>query len=151
MIDIRTLRENPALVEQSIRDRHYPEDSFVILFKIVQLDGQWRGIKKEEEQLRAERNKLSMEINAKKKAGEAAENEIVRSGEVSKRIKDISVETTTLEEQISALALLLPNIPHNSVQIGKDETANPEIRKWGEPKKFSKDVPSHYDLAQKSG
>ncbi|VVC03673.1 Serine--tRNA ligase [Candidatus Bilamarchaeum dharawalense] len=151
MIDIHNLRKDPAVLEKSLHDRNYPQEAFTLLSKILELDSKWRSIKKEEEQLRAERNKLSMDINAKKKAGENFDNEIARSGEVSKRIKDISVETATLEEQISDQALLLPNLPHSSVPQGKDETANPEVRKWGEPKKHSTDVLDHHTFGEKSG
>jgi len=151
MIDIHTLRGNPAVLEQALRDRNYTQEAFLLLSKILEFDTQWRAIKKEEEQLRAERNRLSNEINAKKKAGESIENEIARSGEVSKRIKDISLETATLEDEITSLALLLPNLPHNSVMVGKDENDNPEVRKWGEPKKTSKDVLPHHELAEKTG
>lgn len=150
MIDIHAIRANPTIVEQSLKDRNYPEEAFSILSKILEIDSQWRTIKKEEEQLRAERNKLSMDINAKKKAGESVDKEIVRSGEVSKRIKDISMETATLEEQINSQLLLLPNFPHSSVPVGKDETLNPEIRKWGEPKKYSNDVLDHHSFGEKS-
>ncbi|MFH1785058.1 MAG: serine--tRNA ligase [Candidatus Micrarchaeota archaeon] len=150
MIDIHILRGNPAIVEESLRKRHYSEDSFALLSKILELDTQWRTIKKEEEQLRSERNKLSADINEKKKAGESIDAEIVRSGEVSKRIKDISVETTTLEEQINDQALLLPNIPHDSVPMGSDESANVEIRTWGEPIKHPNDVLDHHALGEKT-
>lgn len=150
MIDIHAIRANPAIVEQSLRDRNYPEEAFTILSKVTEIDSEWRSIKKEEDQLRAERNKLSMKINAKKKAAENFDNEISRSGEVSKRIKDISMETATLEEQINNQLLLLPNFPHSSVPIGKDETSNPEIRKWGEPKKHSNDVLDHHTFGEKS-
>ncbi len=151
MIDIKLIRENPALMEESLRRRNYPEDVHALLKEIMELDSQWRGIKKEEEELRAERNRLSMQINDKKKNGEGTENEIARSGEVAKRIKGIAVETTTLEEQIMAQLLFLPNIPHETVPEGKDENANPEIRKWGEPKLGPKDVLDHHTLGEKSG
>jgi seryl-tRNA synthetase len=112
------------------------------------MDMQWRKLKKEEEELRAERNTLALEISNKKKAGEGADTEIATSGRVSTRIKDLSVETETLEERIREELLLLPNIPHESVPIGKDELDNPEVRRWGEPDKASGDVISHYEMAK---
>jgi seryl-tRNA synthetase len=151
MIDIKLIRDNPAAAEDSLRRRHYNEDAHAALAKIKELDSQWRNIKKEEEDLRAERNRLSQQINAKKKGGEGAETEISRSGEIARRIKDISLETTTLEEQIKVHLLMLPNIPHESVPEGHDETCNPVVRTCGTPAKDSKSVLSHYDIAQKSG
>jgi seryl-tRNA synthetase len=151
MIDIKLIRDNPASAEDSLHRRHYNEDAHAALAKIKELDFQWRNIKKEEEELRAERNNLSQQINAKKKCGMGAEAEISRSGEVAKRIKDISLETTTLEEQIKVHLLMLPNIPHESVPDGHDETCNPVVRTCGVPEKDSKSVLSHYDIAQQSG
>jgi seryl-tRNA synthetase len=151
MIDIRLIRENPVIVEDSLHRRNYPEDVRALLKEIMELDTQWRAIKKEEEELRAERNRLSMQINDKKKKGEPVEKEIVRSGDIAKRIKGIGVETTTLEEQTKAQLLFLPNLPHESVPEGKDEKSNPEIRKWGEPKLGPKDVLDHHEFGEKSG
>ncbi|MEW6035147.1 MAG: serine--tRNA ligase, partial [Candidatus Micrarchaeota archaeon] len=70
MLDIKLIRENPALAEASLRRRHYKEDAHAALAKIRELDSQWRDIKKEEEELRAERNRLSQQINEKKKRKE---------------------------------------------------------------------------------
>ncbi len=151
MIDIKLIRDNPAAAEGSLRRRHYKEDAHATLATIRELDSQWRRIKKEEEELRAERNRLSQQINEKKKRGEGAVAEIARSGEIARRVKEISVETATLEEQINVNLLLLPNIPHESVPEGADASANPVVRKAGEPKKSSADVLSHYEIGPKSG
>jgi seryl-tRNA synthetase len=150
MLDIRLIREDFATAEASLRRRNYHEDAHAALSKIRELDEQWRNVKKEEEELRAERNRLSQQINEKKKAGAGAESEISRSGEVAGRIKDISLETTTLEEQINVHLLMLPNVPHESVPEGHDASCNPVVRTCGEPAKSSRDVLSHYELAQKS-
>jgi len=151
MIDIKLIRDNPAAAEDSLHRRHYREDAHAALAAIKELDLQWRAIKKEEEELRADRNRQSQLINEKKKRGEGVESEIARSGEIAKRIKEISVETATLEEQIGVHLLLLPNIPHDSVPEGHDETCNPVVRVCGEPAKGSKDVLAHHDLAERSG
>jgi seryl-tRNA synthetase len=151
MIDIRLIRENPSIVEDALKKRNSTPEMESILSDVKGLDQQWRKIKKEEEELRAERNKLSMQINDKKKKGEAAEGEIARSGEIAKRIKDISSETQTLEDQIKGQLLFLPNIPDESVPVGKDESHNPVVRAWGEPSKKSKDILDHHDFAEKSG
>ncbi len=151
MLDIKLIRENPALAEASLRRRHYKEDAHAALAKIRELDSQWRDIKKEEEELRAERNRLSQQINEKKKRKEEPGAEIARSGEIAKRIKDISMETTTLEEQIGVHLLMLPNIPHESVPEGHDSTCNPVVRECGTPQKKSADVLAHHELAQSSG
>jgi seryl-tRNA synthetase len=150
MLDIRLIRDNPEKVESSLRVRHSEEGAGEVLERIKVLDVEWRKIKKEEDELRAERNKLGLSIASKKKAGENADEELKRSGEISARIKDMAVETTTLEDKIRGEALIIPNIPHDSVPIGENEQDNPEIRKWGEPSKGPEDVLSHYDFSQKT-
>ncbi len=151
MIDIKLLRETPAVLEESLRNRNYPEDAHRTLGEILDLDKQWRSIKKEEELLRAERNKNSALINEAKKNGEGTSDLIARSGEIAKRIKEISVETQTLEDQIKGQLLYIPNIPDDSVPLGKDENSNMEVRRWSEPSKSSKDVIEHHELGERSG
>ena len=151
MLDIKLIRESPQILEEALRKRNAPEDAHTTLDKIKALDQQWRRIKKEEEELRAERNRLSLLINGKKKKGEGCEAEIARSGEVSGRIKEISLETATLEEQTKNHLLILPNIPHESVPVGSDAKDNPEVRAWGRPEKRSADVLAHHDIARKGG
>ncbi len=151
MLDIRLLRENPDSIRFMLDKRNAKEESYGLLDKIVALDSQWRNIKKEEETLRSERNRLSMEINGKKKKGENAQEEIKRSGEVAGRIKQISIETATLEDQIKIEMLMLPNIPDESVPAGKEEKDNPVVRKWEVPLKGSADVLDHHEFGEKSG
>lgn len=151
MIDIKILRETPAMIEEALRNRNYPDDAHKTLSELLLLDKQWRAVKKEEELLRAERNKLSLLINEGKKAGRDASSEIGRSGEVARRIKEISQETQTLEDQIRAQLLFIPNIPDYSVPLGKDENSNPERRVWGDLRKNSKDILPHDILGERSG
>ncbi|MBI5223119.1 serine--tRNA ligase [Candidatus Micrarchaeota archaeon] len=150
MIDIRLVRENIVLVEQALINRNSSPEVMNVLSNIKQLDSKWRTVKKEEELLRAERNKLSLAINDKKKKGENTDTEIKRSGEVAARIKQITVETGDFEAQIKGELLGIPNIPDASVPIGSDETHNPEVRKWGAPKKHSPDVLDHHAWGEAS-
>lgn len=149
MLDIHLVRENQDLVKKMLKNRQSDSDLLKSLDNMLSKDKQWRKIKKEEEDLRAERNKLSMTINKNKKAGKDAKKEIKRSGEVAKRIKEISNETESIETEIKDLMLHVPNLLHNSVPIGKDETKNKEVRKFGKPGKKPKDVLSHYDISKK--
>jgi len=151
MLDIKLIRESPDVVREALTRRNSNADTFSLFDKIAALDSQWRSIKKEEEQSRAERNKLSLIINEKKKRGESIADEIASSGRIAERIKQIAIETQTLEDQIRAEALLLPNIPDASVPEGKDENHNPVVRKWGEPEKRSQDVLEHHAYGEKSG
>ena len=151
MISIHLLRENPDSVLAMLRDRNYPEEATTIVSKIIAIDKEWRAKKKEEEELRAERNKLNIEIINEKKAGKGAEKQIARSGEISKKIKEITEETEKQEKEIHELMLFIPNFPDASVPVGPDETKNREVRKWGTPKKKSADVLDHHELGERSG
>ncbi len=150
MLDVRIIRDNPEKIEEALHRRRYGDESFDALNKVKDLDIQWRKIKKEEEELRAERNRLGLGISEKKKAGKKADKELKRSGEISARIKDLTIETGTLEEQIRDELLMFPNIPHDSVPDGETDLDNPEIRKIGKPEKGSGDVLSHYDFSHRT-
>ncbi len=151
MIDIHTIRENPEIVQNALKNRGYPEDSFKVLEEIIEFDVKWRNVKKKEEELRAERNTLSLAINEKKKTGESADEEIKKSTALSKRIKEIRIETEQLEARRNDLLLQLPAIPHKSVPVGEGERKNVEIRRWGKPEKNAGDVLSHDQIGEISG
>jgi seryl-tRNA synthetase len=154
MIDIRLVREEQKAVAEALKKRNSPKETFDLLLEISKKDEEWRKIKKEEETLRAERNKLSMEISEAKKAKKPDKEiapKIKRSGEIAGRIKEISEETAALEEKIKEIAAQLPNIPHESVPVGKTSDDNIEVRKWGKPKKTSKDVLDHHTWGEKTG
>src|SRR3989338_2810917 len=150
MLDIHLIRKDPDRVRHALKNRQMKEETDRVAGLLVK-DEQWRKIKKEEEGLRAERNKLNIEIIKMKKARKEkeAQKAIKRSGEISARIKEISEETKKLEEEIRNSLLVLPNVPHESVPRGKDAADNTEIRKWGKPAK--RKIQSHDVLAAKKG
>ncbi len=153
MLDIRLFRDSPDSIKAALHARQAPSETIALVDEVCKKDELWRQVKKEEEGLRAERNRLNNEIiNAKKaKKENEAENAIKRSGEVSSRVKEISIETESLEKEIRALMLQIPNIPDGSVPAGKASTDNPVIRTWGAPKNKSKDVIDHHDWGVKTG
>lgn len=151
MIDIHILRDNPGIITKSLEDRNYPADTRHMLDAILAEDQKWRRIKKEEEDLRSERNQLSLKISELKKAGKKADNEIKRSGDIAARVKEISQSTETLESGIKERLLHIPNTPHVSVPKGEDASKNPEVRKWGKPAKRPADVLPHHELGARSG
>lgn len=153
MLDINLFRKGSETVLDMLERRNYPKEHVGIADEIAMKDEQWRSLKKEEEQLRADRNKLSVEVNAAKKAkNEAAAQKVIKqSGEVSARVKEINEKTEALEKEIKNMLLSLPNFPHESVPKGKDESGNKEVRKWGVPKKKAGDVIAHDELGAKTG
>ncbi|MEW6529123.1 MAG: serine--tRNA ligase [Candidatus Micrarchaeota archaeon] len=153
MLDIKIIRNDPELVRDALRNRQY--DSSVV-DTLVKLDKKWRKNKKEEEELRAQRNKLGLAISdAKKKdQDQSAEEFVKKSGEIGAKIKQLSEETESLEKEILGIMLNIPNIPHKSVPVGKDETSNVEIKKWGHRVKNSENILSilsHDVIGEKLG
>lgn len=151
MIDIHLFRKDASAVLNSLKARGSPKEVFDIAEDIIIKDEQWRKIKKEEELLRAERNKLNIEIINLKKSKKAADEQIKRSGAISARIKDIAEENEKLEAEIRAMLLQLPNILDKSVPKGKSSEDNQERRKWGKPKKHSKNIIDHHYFGIKTG
>ena len=153
MLDIHLFRNSPEVILTALKNRHVKEDVLALIESIKKKDETWRKIKKEEEELRAERNKLNNEIiNFKKEKKEKeAQKAIKRSGDVSTRVKEITLETEHIEKELTSLLLYIPNIPDASVPKGKDSSQNTEIRTFGKPKKHSTDVLSHYDFGMKTG
>ncbi len=148
MIDIKILRNEPKIVLDALKHRNQPPEHAK---SIISIDEKWRKIKKEEDDLRAERNKLGLQISEGKKQKKNVDAQLKRSGEISARIKDIAEEQKKLDFEIETILLTIPNIPDRSVPVGKDENDNPEVRKWGKPAKHSKDVISHDVLGEKTG
>lgn len=148
MLDLKAIRQDPAPFRAALARRHAGAQP---IDQILQLDADWRRLKAEGDGLRSERNKLSMDISAKKKAGEDIAPILARTGQVSARIKALDDETTLLEKQMEDVLLTIPNSPHESVPDGPDESGNVEVRKWGTPAKTSKDVKAHHEVGERLG
>lgn len=154
MIGIHLIRDNKEFVIQALKNRNYPEESLSLVNSMHKKDEEWRRVKKEEEELRAERNRLNNEIiNAKKasKPEKEVAHLIKRSSEVAARVKEVTEEAAKAENEIKDLSMLLPNIPHESVPIGKSAVDNLVVRSFGTPAKKSRDVLDHHAFGEKSG
>ncbi|MCE5313545.1 MAG: serine--tRNA ligase [Armatimonadota bacterium] len=144
MLDAKYVRAQPEKVRQALVNRN--EDT-AKLDEFLALDEQWRQELYEVEGLKAERNAVSEHIAAMKKNKEDATSEIERMREVSQRIKQMDSDITEVEAKVNGILLTIPNMPHESVPVGKDESANPTIRTWGEPRKFDFEPKPHWELA----
>ena len=132
MLDIKFVRENPDVVDKSCADRqnaHWDREKF------FELDEQRRSIIVEVEQLQADRNTKSKEIGQLMKAGKKDEAEAAKAQVTANkdRIADLNDKRTAVEKELFDLVAAIPNIPHESVPYGKDDSDNPEVRRWGEP------------------
>jgi len=148
VLDVRLLRNEFARVEQALSNRG---KSLELISGFPALDTRRRELLQESEQLKNRRNVVSQEVARMKKAGENADALILEMREVSDRIKAMDEEVRELEAQIDELVLAIPNIPHDSVPIGKSEEDNVEIRRWSEPASFSFEPKPHWELGQDLG
>jgi len=144
MLDAKFVRNEPEKVRQALINRN---DDAAKLDEFLTLDGKWRQDLYDVEQLKAERNTVSEHIASMKKNKEDASSEIERMREVSSRIKQMDSDIAEIEAKINDILLNIPNMPHESVPVGKDETDNPTVRTWGETKKFDFEPKAHWDIA----
>lgn len=147
MLDIRFVRENVDKVRDALRKRNYE----VSLDEFLEDERERRNILKETEELRNRRNVVSEEIGRLKRQKHDAEDLVKEMKGVSDRIKSLDEKLNEFDEKGKSFILNLPNIPHESVPLGKDETENVIVRTWGEPKKFDFPPLNHWDIAEMHG
>ena len=150
MIDIKFLRENPEAVKENIRKK-FQENKLDLVDEVIELDLESRKAKQEADDLRANRNKISKEIGGlmaqgKKEEAEAKKAEVAAG---AKRLAELEEKEKQLEEEINKRMMVIPNIIDASVPIGKDDTENVEIKKYGEPVVPDFEVPYHTDIMEK--
>jgi seryl-tRNA synthetase len=148
MIDIKLIRETPELVKENIKKK-FQNDKLPLVDKVIKLDEEWRKLKYDEDKLRGERNKVSKEISEAKKAGKSVSSLMKKAKDIPKEIEKIGVKKEKLENQIKEIMMVIPNIIDKSVPIGKDDSENKEIKKFGEPKVPSYTLINHAELAEK--
>ncbi|MDQ8737513.1 serine--tRNA ligase [Paenibacillus sp. LHD-38] len=148
MLDVKLLRNEFEKVETALRNRGASLD-LIVNFPV--LDTKRRDLIQETEQLKSRRNTVSQEVAKLKRTGEDAESLIVEMREVGDRIKELDDELRELETQVEELTLAIPNIPSDSVPIGKSEEDNVELRKNGEVPSFDFEPKPHWEVAQALG
>ena len=149
MLDIKFVRENPELVKQNIKNK-FQDDKLPLVDEVIALDLRNREIKQEVEALRAARNKASKEIGklmgqGKKDEAEAVKAEVAKDGD---RIDELTAEEKQVEEDLKKKMMVIPQMIDPSVPIGKDDTFNVEIEKFGEPVVPDFEVPYHTDIME---
>jgi seryl-tRNA synthetase len=149
MLDIELLRKNPEFVKERLRLRR--EDYPRLVDDTLKLDEERRSILRYLEALRAERNALSKEIGKRKAKGEQTADLEGKVKEIREKIESLEDELSRVEEQLKSVMLFIPNIPHQSVPVGKDETENVEVRSWGVPRDFDFEPKAHYEIGEAFG
>ena len=152
MLDIKFVRENPDVVKENIKKK-YQEEKLELVDKVIELDKKSRELKANGDNLRSERKKISDEIGMLFKNGKKEEAEMAKS-----KVTDINNQLVTMEEEevelnkeIRKIMLTIPNIIDASVPIGKNDTENVEIEKFGDPIVPDYEIPYHADILEKMG
>ncbi|MBQ7359445.1 MAG: serine--tRNA ligase [Lachnospiraceae bacterium] len=147
MIDIKFLRENPEVVKENIRKK-FQDQKLGLVDEVIELDQLSRKAKQEADDLRANRNKISKEIGGLMAQGkkEEAEEKKAQVAAGAKRLAELEVLEAQYQEKVTEIMMKIPNIIDESVPIGKDDSENVEIQKYGEPVVPEFEVPYHADI-----
>ena len=147
MIDMKFLRENPEIVKENIRKK-FQDEKLTLVDEVIALDAEIRKAKQEGDTLRAAKNKISKEIGAlmaqgKKEEAQAKKAEVAAN---AKRLAELEALEPELQEKITKIMMVIPNIIDPSVPIGKDDSENVELQKYGEPLVPEFEIPYHADI-----
>ncbi len=144
MLDIKFVRDHLDEVQKMLENRCNP----LKLDGFKELEKKRREILSEVEQLKSKRNTVSKQISVMKKNGENADEIVKEMRAVGDKISALDGELKKIEEELRDIMLHIPNMPKDDVPIGKDDSENPEIRKWGTPKEFSFEPKAHWDIGE---
>ncbi len=147
MLDSKFVRENPDKVATALKNRGLD----LSLDGFLALEKQRRELLVEVEALKSKRNTVSQEISRLKKSGAPAEDMIAEMRAVGDRIALLDNKVKETESGLEAILMNIPNVPHESVPVGLDETANPEMRRWGAPRVFDFEPQAHWDIGERLG
>jgi len=147
MLDIKRIVNNPQELQQAMKSRNKDIDVDVLL----DFDKERKAFILEGEELKSRRNAASAEVARLKREKQNADHIIAQMSEIGEKIKKIDAQLSALEEQMQYALLTIPNIPHSSVPVGKDENDNVTVRTWGQPKVFPYEPKAHWDIGESLG
>ncbi|MBQ4644934.1 MAG: serine--tRNA ligase [Clostridia bacterium] len=149
MLDIKFLRTNPDVVKENIKKK-FQDDKLPLVDKVIELDAEYRAAKGRADELRALRNSVSKEIGGLMTQGKREEAEVVKQKvkDMADELAALQVKEGELEAEIRKIMLVIPNIIDDSVPIGKDDSENVEIQRYGEPVTPNFEVPYHVDIME---
>lgn len=150
MLDLKFVRENPDIVKQNIKNK-FQDSKLPLVDEVIELDAKARAVKQEADGLRADRNKISKQIGALMAQGKKEEAEEVKKQvtEKSEYLAKLEAKEAELNEKVTKIMMVIPNIIDPSVPIGKNDTENVEIEKFGEPVVPDFEVPYHAEIMEK--
>ena len=150
MIDIKFLRENPDIVKQNIKNK-FQDHKLGLVDEVIELDASSRTVQQEADDLRANRNRISKQIGAlmgqgKKEEAMALKEQVAKDAE---RLTELEAQEGELQEKIKKIMMTIPNIIDPSVPIGKDDSENVEVERFGEPVVPDFEIPYHTEIMEK--
>ena len=150
MLDLKFVRENPDVVKQNIKNK-FQDEKLPLVDEVIELDAQRRATQQEADALRAEKNKISKQIGALMAQGKKDEAEDVKKkvAEDAARLEELSVKEKELDEKVTKIMMVIPNIIDPSVPIGKNDTENVEVTKYGEPVVPDFEIPYHTEIMER--
>ena len=150
MLDIKFVRENPDLVKENIKKK-FQDQKLGLVDEVINLDKKYRELQLSGDTLRMERNSLSKEIGNLMREGKKDEAESTKAkvNEINSKLENIEKDTDEYSVKIKEIMLKIPNIIHESVPIGKNDTENVEIQKYGEPFVPDYEIPYHTDIMER--
>ena len=150
MLDLKFVRENPDIVKQNIKNK-FQEDKLPLVDEVIALDAEARKTQQEADELRARRKKISKEIGGLMAQGKKAEAEQRKAevAEIAPRLEELQAKEPELAEKIQKIMMVIPNIIDPSVPIGKDDSENVEIQKYGDPVVPDFEVPYHTEIMER--
>lgn len=150
MLDLKFVRENPEIVKQNIKNK-FQDKKLGLVDEVITLDAEFRNTKQQVETLRADRNKISKQIGALMAQGKREEAEETKKKVTaqSERLAELEVRQGELEERIKTIMMTIPNIIDPSVPIGKDDSENVEVQRYGDPFVPDFEIPYHTEIMEK--
>nr|MCR4806648.1 serine--tRNA ligase [Lachnospiraceae bacterium] len=150
MLDMKFVRENPDIVKQNLKNK-FQEEKLPLVDEVIELDAQSRAAKQEADELRANRNKISKQIGAlmaqgKKEEAEEVKKEVTKNSE---RLAELEAKEAELTEKVTKIMMTIPNIIDPSVPIGKDDSENVEVTKYGDPVVPDFEIPYHTEIMER--
>lgn len=144
MLDLKFIRENPDIVEASLKHRR----ADISLSQLLDADRQWRYTQTEADKLRNYQNNVSKEIAELKRSNQNASDKITEMKNISQKIKEFNNQAQSLKAEIDKTLMEIPNIPHETTPIGSSESDNPEIKRWGKQPNFDFEPKPHWEIAE---
>ncbi len=146
MLDIKVIRENPERVKQAMHSRNMDLDAKID--ELLAIDVERRQLTVQVDALKQKQNEASKQIPVLKKEGKDTSAIFAEMAEIKTEVKDLDKKQSDLEAKQKSILLEIPNIPDESVPLGKDDTENVEVRRWGEPTQFDFEPKAHWDLGK---